>query len=163
MQRSSDTIGAIAAALARAQAELINPEKAWIATIKSPFPNSDRTLRCAALSSGLDIVRKALGKQEIAIIQTTSIDREADLSARPCAHYSHGSTDGIGELAASVRHLTLFLACYKAMKQLYGGRPCKFQWYSNRSGYANDQTSRPLSDRNPDRSSLLAADTGGGS
>ena len=79
MQRSSDTIGAIAAALAKAQAEITNPEKSLTATIRSPFPNSDRTFRYAALSSGLDIVRKALGKQEIATVQTTSIDKEAGL------------------------------------------------------------------------------------
>src|SRR5580658_7809244 len=79
MQRSSDTIGAIAAALAKAQAEIINPEKSLTATIRSPFPNSDRTFRYAALSSGLDIVRKALGKHEIATVQTTSIDNEAAL------------------------------------------------------------------------------------
>ena len=32
MQRSSETIGTIAAALAKAQAELINPEKSQVAT-----------------------------------------------------------------------------------------------------------------------------------
>jgi hypothetical protein len=79
MQRSSDSIGAIAAALAKAQAEIINPEKSLVATIRSPFPNSDRTFRYAALSAGLDIVRKALGKQEIATVQTTSIDKEGGL------------------------------------------------------------------------------------
>ena len=79
MQRSSDSIGAIAAALARAQSEINNPEKSLTATIRSPFPNGDRTFRYATLSSGLDIVRKALGKQEIATVQTTSIDREAAL------------------------------------------------------------------------------------
>ncbi len=34
----------------------------------------DRTFRYASLSSGLDIVRKALGKHEIATVQTTAID-----------------------------------------------------------------------------------------
>jgi len=44
MQRSSDSIGAIAAALARAQSELINPEKSLTATIRSPCPKEiDRT------------------------------------------------------------------------------------------------------------------------
>ena len=38
MHRSSESIGAIAAALAKAQAELTNPEKSLIATIRSPFP-----------------------------------------------------------------------------------------------------------------------------
>src|SRR6266571_627160 len=80
MHRSSESIGAIAAALAKAQAELINPEKSLSATIRSPFPReTDRTFRYASLSSGLDIVRKALGKHEIATVQTTSIDNEAGL------------------------------------------------------------------------------------
>ena len=80
MQRSSETIGAIAAALAKAQGELINPEKSLTATIRSPFPReADRTFRYASLSSGLEIVRKALGKHEIATVQTTAIDHEAGL------------------------------------------------------------------------------------
>jgi hypothetical protein len=80
MHRSSESIGAIAGALAKAQAELTNPEKSLVATIPSPVPQEgDRTFRYAALSSGLDIVRKALGKQEIATVQTTSIDRQAGL------------------------------------------------------------------------------------
>ncbi len=80
MQRSSESIGAIAGALAKAQAELTNPEKSLIATIRSPFPReSDRTFRYASLSSGLDIVRKTLGKHEIATVQTTSIDNQAGL------------------------------------------------------------------------------------
>ena len=80
MPRSSETIGAIAAALAKAQAELTNPEKSLTATIRANDPReSDRTFRYAALSSGLDIVRKALGAHEIATVQTTAIDREAGL------------------------------------------------------------------------------------
>src|SRR5262249_10899282 len=80
MQRSSDSIGAIASALAKAQSELTNPEKSLVATIRSPFPREgDTTFRYASLSSGLDIVRKALGKQEIAIVQTTGIDQDAGL------------------------------------------------------------------------------------
>jgi hypothetical protein len=80
MQRSSESIGAIAGALAKAQAELTNPEKSLTATIRSPFPHEqDRTFRYASLSSGLDIVRKALGKHEIATVQATSIDPEAGL------------------------------------------------------------------------------------
>lgn len=80
MQHSSDSIGAIAGALAKAQSELTNPEKSLVATIRSPFPReSDRTFRYASLSSGLDIVRKTLGKHEIATVQTTAIDNEAGL------------------------------------------------------------------------------------
>jgi hypothetical protein len=78
MHRSSETIGAIAAALAKAQGELTNPEKALTATIRSPFPReADRTFHYASLASGLDIVRKSLGQHEIATVQTTAIDQES--------------------------------------------------------------------------------------
>ena len=80
MHRSSDTIATIAAALAKAQVELTNPEKSLVATIRSPFPReAERTFRYAPLSSGLDIVRKSLGRHEIATIQSTEIDKEAGL------------------------------------------------------------------------------------
>src|SRR5437763_1502978 len=79
MHRSSETIGANATSLAKAQAELTNPEKSLAATIRSPFQSQDRTFRYAPLSSGLDIVRKTLGKYEIATVQTTSIDKQAGL------------------------------------------------------------------------------------
>jgi ERF superfamily len=80
MQRSSETIGAIAAALAKAQGELANPEKSLTATIRASNPyESDQTFRYAALSAGLDIVRKALGGYEIATVQTTAIDKDAGL------------------------------------------------------------------------------------
>ena len=80
MQRSSETIGAIAGALAKAQAEITNPEKSLTATIRSPFPReSDRSFRYASLSAGLDLVRKSLGRHEIATVQTTSIDDAAGL------------------------------------------------------------------------------------
>jgi len=77
---SSETIGAIAGALAKAQGQLTNPEKSLSATIRSPFPREgERTFRYASLSSGLDIVRKALGQQQIATIQTTAFDADAGL------------------------------------------------------------------------------------
>jgi hypothetical protein len=80
VQRSSESIGAIASALAKAQSELANPGKTLVATIRSPLPREgDRTFRYASLSSGLDIVRKTLGKYEIATVQTTAIDKETDL------------------------------------------------------------------------------------
>src|SRR2546422_1231834 len=80
MQRSSETIGAIAGALAKAQIELANPEKSLTATIRSPFPREgDRSFRYASLSSGLDLVRKSLGRHEIAMVQTTSIDEGVGL------------------------------------------------------------------------------------
>jgi hypothetical protein len=80
MHRCSESIGTIAAALAKAQAELTNPEKSLTATIPSPFPREGhRTFRYAPLSSGLDIVRKSLGRHEIATIQTTEIDKAGGL------------------------------------------------------------------------------------
>ena len=80
MQRSSETIGTIAAALAKAQAELVNPEKSLIGTIRSEAPGAaERSFRYAPLSSGLEIVRKTLSQQEIATVQTTSIDETAGL------------------------------------------------------------------------------------
>ena len=78
MHRCSESIGAIAAALAKAQGALTNPEKSLTATIRSPFAQEgDRTFRYASLASGLDIVRKSLGQHEIATIQTTRIDESA--------------------------------------------------------------------------------------
>src|SRR6266446_7792738 len=75
MHRSSETLGAIAAALAKAQGGLSNPEKSLTATIRSPFPReSDRTFRYASLAAGLDKVRKGLSQHEIATVQTTAID-----------------------------------------------------------------------------------------
>jgi hypothetical protein len=76
MHRSSDTIGAIAGALAKAQGQLSNPEKSLVATVRSPFPREEnRTFRYASLASGLDVVRKSLGQHEIATVQTTAIDQ----------------------------------------------------------------------------------------
>jgi hypothetical protein len=80
MQYSSDRVGALAAALAKAQAEIANPEKSLTATIVSPFARvGSRTFRYAPLSSGLDLVRKCLGQHEIATVQTTAIDRDSGL------------------------------------------------------------------------------------
>src|ERR1700674_3644411 len=78
MHRSSEAIGAIAGALAKAQGELTNPEKSLTATIRSPSPREgDRSYRYASLASGLDIVRKSLGQHEIATVQTTAIDQDS--------------------------------------------------------------------------------------
>jgi ERF superfamily len=80
MQRSSETIGTIAAALAKAQAQLVNPEKSLVGTIRSDQAGtSERSFRYAPLSSGLDIVRKTLSQHEIATVQTTSIDETAGI------------------------------------------------------------------------------------
>src|SRR5271154_520804 len=78
MQRSSQSIGALAAALAKAQIELSNPEKSLIGSIEGKAANApERTFRYASLASGLDIVRKSLGQREIATVQTTAIDKES--------------------------------------------------------------------------------------
>jgi len=76
MPRSSETVAALASALAKAQAELVNPEKSLTATIRTGRPgDGERSFRYAPLSSGLDIVRKTLGQHEIATLQTTAIDQ----------------------------------------------------------------------------------------
>jgi hypothetical protein len=80
MQRSSESIGAIAAALAKAQAQLVNPEKSLVGTIQPDQGRGpERSFRYAPLSSGLDIVRKTLSQHEIATVQTTSIDETAGI------------------------------------------------------------------------------------
>jgi hypothetical protein len=80
MQRSSETIGTIAAALAKAQAQLVNPEKSLTGSIRSDRSGAaERSFRYAPLSSGLDIVRKTLSQHEIATVQTTSIDETAGI------------------------------------------------------------------------------------
>src|SRR5580700_3132756 len=80
MQRSSEGIASLAAALAKAQIELVNPEKSLIGTISSDDPRrAERAFRYAPLSSGLDIVRKVLGQHEIATVQTTSVDQTAGI------------------------------------------------------------------------------------
>jgi ERF superfamily len=80
MQRSSETIGTIAGALAKAQAELTNPEKSLVATIRADGPGGvDRSFRYAPLSSGLEIVRRTLSQHEIATVQTTALDQSAGI------------------------------------------------------------------------------------
>src|SRR3984885_5662769 len=80
VQRSSQSIACLAAALAKAQAELVNPEKSMLGTIKAGRGNGpERVFRYAPLSTGLDIVRKTLGQHEIATVQTTAIDQAAGI------------------------------------------------------------------------------------
>ncbi len=80
MQRTSETIASLAAALAKAQIELANPEKSLVGTIEpAAGEGSARLFRYASLSSGLEIVRKTLGQHEIATVQTTAIDQTAGI------------------------------------------------------------------------------------
>jgi len=78
MHRCSDSIAALAAALAKAQIELTNPQKSLIGSIKVEDGGAaERLFRYASLASGLDIVRKTLGQHAIAVVQTTAIDQAA--------------------------------------------------------------------------------------
>lgn len=77
MPQSSPSIAALASALAKAQAELVNPEKSLTALLPAERGQPERSFRYAPLSGGLDIVRKTLGRHEIAAIQATSIDRDS--------------------------------------------------------------------------------------
>src|ERR1700704_3507882 len=73
--RSRRSVAALASALAKAQAVLVNPEKSLTATIRTGRAGEvERSFRYAPLSAGLDIVRKTLGQHEIATVQTTAID-----------------------------------------------------------------------------------------
>ena len=121
MQRSSETIGTIAAALAKAQAQLVNPEKSLVATVQSDEAcGSKRSFRYAPLSSGLDIVRKTLSQHEIATVQTTSIDETAGIVrlstvlAHACGEWiaSDWPVCGTSETAAPLR-------------LVHVGRPCR--------------------------------------
>jgi hypothetical protein len=77
MPRCSQSVAALATALAKAQIELTNPEKSLIATLPADRGQQPRTFRYASLAGGLDIVRKTLGRHEIATIQSTAVDPES--------------------------------------------------------------------------------------
>jgi hypothetical protein len=95
MPRSSESVAALASSLAKAQAELINPEKSLTATIRTGRAGEGmRSFRYAPLSSGLDIVRKTLGLHEIAALQTTEIDQTAGI-VRLTTMLAHASGEWI--------------------------------------------------------------------
>ena len=98
MQQSSSSVGALAAALAKAQTELVNPEKSMTATIRSDDKGgAEQIFRYAPLSSGLEILRKTLGQHEIAILQATAIDQAAgvvNLTTTLC----HSSGEWVGSI-----------------------------------------------------------------
>src|SRR6266436_1835253 len=78
VHRSSESVASLAAALAKAQLELTNPEKSLVAVIRAERRGeAGQSFRYAPLSSGLEIVRKTLGRHEIATIQTTAVDPSA--------------------------------------------------------------------------------------
>src|SRR5262249_34564574 len=126
VHRSSETVGAIAAALAKAQLDIINPEKSLVGVIPPSGPRElGRAFRYAPLSSGLEIARKSLGRHEIAIVQSTAIDKEAGLirlhtvlvhssgewmaSEWPvCPVSVGGAPQGMGSAFTSARRYALF-------------------------------------------------------
>jgi hypothetical protein len=94
--QSSSSIGAPAAALAKAQVELVNPEKSMMATIPADDEGSaEQTFHYAPLSSGLEILRKILGQHEIAIVQATAIDQAAGVVKLTTA-LCHSSGEWVG-------------------------------------------------------------------
>jgi hypothetical protein len=160
MFRSSETIGMIASALARAQAEIVNPEKLLVATLRAPNPwEADKTFRYAGLSSGLNIVRKSLGAQEIATVQTTAIDQDAGL-IRLTTVLAHASGEwlssewpvcSVAELAAPRRMgAALTYARRHALFTLVGiageddlDAPDLEAFVANDPGQGHDQSSTP--------------------
>jgi ERF superfamily len=74
MPTSSDSIGQLAGALAKAQAELVNPPKSLTAVLHGGPGRETQRYRYAPLSTGLTIVRKTLGRHELAVVQTTDRD-----------------------------------------------------------------------------------------
>jgi hypothetical protein len=96
MHSSSQSIAAIASALAKAQTALVNPEKTMTATIRDDRrgQGAERYFRYAPLSAGLDLVRKALGEHEIALVQTTALD-EATRTVRLNTVLAHSSGEWI--------------------------------------------------------------------
>jgi hypothetical protein len=79
MQHSSDRIGALAAALAKAQAEIANPEKSLTATILSPFPREgSRTFRYARSPPG----------------STWSANASVSMRSQPCRRPQSTATGG---------------------------------------------------------------------
>jgi hypothetical protein len=98
MHHASPAVGALAAALAKAQSELLNPEKSLVGTVLSSGPTGpERTFRYAPLSSGLEIIRKTLGRHEIATIQTTAID-DGDGFIRLTTVLAHASGEWISSV-----------------------------------------------------------------
>src|SRR3954451_14812073 len=78
MQLCSSSIAHLAGALAKAQSELVNPPKSLTAVLeRDRTGRGGREYRYAPLSAGLDIVRKTLGRHELAVMQTTHVDRES--------------------------------------------------------------------------------------
>ena len=100
MQVSSSSIAQLAGALAKAQTELVNPPKSLTAVLeRDRSGRGGLAYRYAPLSAGLDIVRQTLGRHELAVLQTTHVDRgERDRAAHHHARAWLGRV-GRGDLA----------------------------------------------------------------
>ena len=124
MQRASDTMGAIAASLAKAQCELNNPERTLTATITER--GGERSFRYASLATGLDLVRKALGQQDIAVMQSTAVDHGQIMLTTLLVHSSGEWVSSLwpvcpaSETAAHVKGAALTYARRSALFTLVG-------------------------------------------
>src|SRR3954447_9976509 len=95
MPSCSDSIAQLAAALAKAQIELVNPVKTLTGVIdRWGTGNEGQSYRYAPLSAGLDIVRQTLGKHELAVIQTTHVDQTTE-TALLTTTLAHGSGEWV--------------------------------------------------------------------
>ena len=95
MRSCSDSIAQLAAALAKAQMELVNPVKCLTAVIdRWGTGNEGQSYRYAPLSAGLEIVRKTLCKHELAVIQTTQLDADSAMVLLTTT-LAHGSGEWI--------------------------------------------------------------------
>jgi hypothetical protein len=76
MPRSSESVGALASALAKAQAQLVNPEKSLTGVIRTgrSSEGEGRSFRYAPLSSGLDIVHRTLGQHVCRLWKHTRVE-----------------------------------------------------------------------------------------
>ena len=95
MSPRSDSIAQLAAALAKAQIELVNPTKTLTGVIDRWGSGGEgQSYRYAPLSAGLDIVRKALCKHELAVIQTTHVE-EGSAMVLLTTTLAHGSGEWV--------------------------------------------------------------------
>src|SRR3954468_18981073 len=96
MRSCSDSIAQLASALAKAQTELVNPAKTLTGVIdRWGSGNEGQSYRYAPLSAGLDIVRKALCKHELAVIQTTHVDDATSTVVLLTTTLAHGSGEWV--------------------------------------------------------------------
>src|SRR4051812_39236369 len=101
MPRCSQSVAALATALAKAQIELTNPEKSLTGTLPAERGQQSRTFRYASFAGGLDIVRKTLGRHEIATIQSTAVDAESR-TIKLTTTLAHASASGLPRIGRYV-------------------------------------------------------------